>query len=130
MEFKKEVEGTKITYYVSGRLDTNTAPVLNNDLTESLEGMTELVLDLKDLEYISSAGVRVLLSAYKIMSKRSGMILRNLPDMVREVLSVTGLLDFLHNRVSFRQHNTIKEKRRFRPSLFMLPKREYWNYIN
>ena len=94
MEFKKEVEGTKISYYVSGRLDTNTAPVLNNDLTESLEGMTELVLDLKDLEYISSAGVRVLLSAYKIMSKRSGMILRNLPDMVREVLSVTGLLDF------------------------------------
>ena len=94
MEFKKSVEGTKITYSVSGRLDTNTAPMLNADLTESLEGMTELVLDLKDLEYISSAGVRVLLSAYKIMSKRSGMILRNLPDMVREVLSVTGLLDF------------------------------------
>lgn len=94
MEFKKNVEGTKITYNVSGRLDTNTAPVLNTDLTESLEGMTELVLDLKDLEYISSAGVRVLLSAYKTMSKRDGMILKNLPDMVREVLSVTGLLDF------------------------------------
>ena len=94
MEFKKNVEGTKITYNVSGRLDTNTAPVLNTDLTESLEGMNELVLDLKDLEYISSAGVRVLLSAYKTMSKRDGMVLKNLPEMVREVLSVTGLLDF------------------------------------
>ena len=94
MEFKKSTEGTKITYCVSGRLDTNTAPVLNADLTESLDGMTELVLDLKDLEYISSAGVRVLLSAYKTMSKRGGMVLKNLPDMVREVLSVTGLLDF------------------------------------
>ncbi|MBR4427630.1 MAG: STAS domain-containing protein [Spirochaetales bacterium] len=94
MEFKKSVDGTKITYSVSGRLDTNTAPMLNADLTESLEGMTELVLDLKDLEYISSAGVRVLLSAYKVMSKRGGMVLKNLPDMVREVLSVTGLLDF------------------------------------
>ena len=94
MEFKKNVEGTKITYNVSGRLDTNTAPVLNADLTESLDGMSELILDLKDLEYISSAGVRVLLSAYKTMSKRSGMVLKNLPEMVREVLSVTGLLDF------------------------------------
>lgn len=94
MEFKKNVEGTKITYNVSGRLDTNTAPVLNADLTESLDGMTELVLDLNDLEYISSAGVRVLLSAYKTMSKRGGMVLKNLPEMVREVLSVTGLLDF------------------------------------
>ncbi|MBO7348491.1 MAG: STAS domain-containing protein [Spirochaetales bacterium] len=94
MEFKKNVEGTKITYNVSGRLDTNTAPVLNADLTESLDGMTELILDLKDLEYISSAGVRVLLSAYKTMSKRGGMVLKNLPEMVREVLSVTGLLDF------------------------------------
>lgn len=94
MEFKKNVEGTKITYNVSGRLDTNTAPVLNADLTESLDGMTELILDLQDLEYISSAGVRVLLSAYKTMSKRGGMVLKNLPEMVREVLSVTGLLDF------------------------------------
>ncbi|MBO6000958.1 MAG: STAS domain-containing protein [Spirochaetales bacterium] len=94
MEFKKNVEGTKITYNVSGRLDTNTAPVLNADLTESLDGMTELILDLNDLEYISSAGVRVLLSAYKTMSKRGGMVLKNLPEMVREVLSVTGLLDF------------------------------------
>ena len=94
MEFKKNVEGTKITYNVSGRLDTNTAPVLNADLTESLDGMSELILDLKDLEYISSAGVRVLLSAYKTMSKRGGMVLKNLPEMVREVLSVTGLLDF------------------------------------
>ena len=94
MEFTKNIDGTRISYCVSGRLDTNTAPVLNEDLTKSLEGMNELVLDLKDLEYISSAGVRVLLSAYKTMNKRGGMILKNLPEMVREVLSVTGLLDF------------------------------------
>ncbi len=95
MEFKKNAEGTKLTYLVSGRLDTNTAPVLNDDLSNSIEPITDLVLDLKDLEYISSAGVRVLLSAYKAMNKKGGtMALKNLPSMVREVLSVTGLLDF------------------------------------
>ena len=63
MEFKKVKEGTKLTYTVSGRLDTNTSPELNDDIAASLGDVTELVMDIKDLEYISSAGVRVLLSS-------------------------------------------------------------------
>ena len=94
MEFKKVKEGTKLTYTVSGRLDTNTSPELNDDIAASLGDVTELVMDIKDLEYISSAGVRVLLSAYKVMKKQGTMVLKNVPEIVRIVLSVTGLLDF------------------------------------
>ena len=94
MEFKKDKEGTKLTYTVSGRLDTNTSPELNDDIAASLGDVTELVMDIKDLEYISSAGVRVLLSAYKVMKKQGTMVLKNVPEIVRSVLSVTGLLDF------------------------------------
>ena len=94
MEFTKVLEGSRLTYTVSGRLDTNTSPSLDNDISASLGGVTELVLDIKDLEYISSAGVRVLLSAYKVMKRQGSMLLRNVPDIVRSVLSVTGLLDF------------------------------------
>ncbi len=94
MEFTKVIEGSKLTYTVSGRLDTNTSPDLNDDIAASLTDVSELVMDIKDLEYISSAGVRVLLSAYKVMKKQGTMILRNVPEVVRNVLSVTGLLDF------------------------------------
>ena len=94
MEFKKNKEGDKLTYTVSGRLDTNTSPALNDDIAASLGDVKELVMDIKDLEYISSAGVRVLLSAYKVMKKQGTMVLKNVPDIVRNVLSVTGLLDF------------------------------------
>lgn len=94
MEFTKVLEGSTLTYTVSGRLDTNTSPCLDEDISASLGGVTELVLDMRDLEYISSAGVRVLLSAYKVMKKQGSMLLVNVPDIVRSVLSVTGLLDF------------------------------------
>ncbi|MBO4278851.1 MAG: STAS domain-containing protein [bacterium] len=94
MEFKKNKEGDKLTYTVSGRLDTNTSPALNDDIAASLGDVKELVMDIKDLEYISSAGVRVLLSAYKVMKKQGTMVLKNVPEIVRNVLSVTGLLDF------------------------------------
>lgn len=94
MEFIKKSEGTKLTYTVSGRLDTNTSPLLGSDLTASLSGVTDLVMDLKGLEYISSAGVRVLLSAFKTMKTQGTMTLENVSDTVREVLTVTGLIDF------------------------------------
>ena len=94
MEFKKVKEGSKLTYTVSGRLDTNTSPELNDDIAASLGDVKELVMDIKDLEYISSAGVRVLLSAYKVMKKQGTMVLKHVPEIVRNVLSVTGLLDF------------------------------------
>ena len=94
MEFTKKSEGTKLTYTVSGRLDTNTSPELSADLTSALPGVTDLVMNLKDLEYISSAGVRVLLSAFKTMKNQGQMTLENVSDTVREVLTVTGLIDF------------------------------------
>ena len=94
MEFKKVMEGSRLTYTVSGRLDTNTSPQLNDDIAVSLGDVKELIMDIKDLEYISSAGVRVLLTAYKVMKRQGTMVLRNVPDVVRNVLSVTGLLDF------------------------------------
>ena len=94
MEFKKVKEGSKLTYTVSGRLDTNTSPELNDDIAASLGDVKELVMDIKDLEYISSAVVRVLFSAYKVMKKQGTMVLKNVPEIVRNVLSVTGLLDF------------------------------------
>ena len=86
MEFKKVKEGSKLTYTVSGRLDTNTSPELNDDIAASLGDVKELVMDIKDLEYISSAGVRVLLSAYKVMKKQGTMVLKNVPEIVRNVL--------------------------------------------
>ena len=94
MEFTKKSEGTKLTYTVTGRRDTNTSPILGSDLTASLSGVTDLVMDLKGLEYISSAGVRVLLSAFKVMKTQGQMTLENVSDTVREVLTVTGLIDF------------------------------------
>ena len=73
MEITKTQEGTKLTVAVSGRLDTNTAPELDAAIKESIEGMTEVVLDIADLEYISSAGLRVLLSTQKTMMRQGSM---------------------------------------------------------
>ena len=66
MKFTKNQEGTKLTYKIEGRLDTNTSPEIMTDFEASLNGITDLVIDLEKLEYISSAGVRALLYAYKV----------------------------------------------------------------
>lgn len=80
---------------LSGRLDTTTAPVLEKNINESISESADLVLDLKGLEYISSAGLRVLLSAQKRMRKSGSMKLKNVADPVMDILEMTGFADIL-----------------------------------
>ena len=92
-EMKKTDVGTVIEVY--GRLDTTTAPVLDKTISEDIAVNTNLILDLKGLEYISSAGLRVLLSAQKRMQKQGSMKLKNVCEEVMEVFEMTGFADIL-----------------------------------
>ena len=91
MTIKKELEGNKLMVAVEGRLDTVTSP----DLDQLLEGIEALELDLTELQYISSAGLRVLLSAQKTMNKQGTMVLTGVGETVMEVFEVTGFADIL-----------------------------------
>ena len=92
----KQTEGSKLTVAVEGRVDTKTAPQLENEVFQSLDGVTELLLDLAGTSYISSAGLRVLLALYKIMHAKNGTYrLCNVNDTIRELIELTGLTDFL-----------------------------------
>ena len=96
MTISKNLAGDKLTVAVEGRLDTVTAPDLEAELKSALDGAKELVMDFSKLEYISSAGLRVLLSAFKKMDGKGGkMKVTNINEMVREVLDVTGLMSVL-----------------------------------
>lgn len=95
MEITKEVQGGQLTLELLGRLDTRTAPDLEAELRSSLDGVKELVLDMEELEYISSAGLRVLLSAQKAMNIQGSMRLRHVGEAVRDVLEITGFVDIL-----------------------------------
>lgn len=95
MTINKNVTGTTLKVEVEGRLDTMTAPELEKALKDSIEGVTELVLDFAALEYVSSAGLRVLLSAQKIMNKQGSMVIRHVCETVMEVFEVTGFSDIL-----------------------------------
>ncbi|MBQ9664821.1 MAG: STAS domain-containing protein, partial [Oscillospiraceae bacterium] len=88
-------EDAKLTVSLSGRLDTTTSPELEKSLHESLTGIAELVMDLSGLEYISSAGLRVLLSAQKLMMKQGGMKVTHVSETVMEIFEVTGFVDIL-----------------------------------
>lgn len=91
MEIVKELEGTTLTVKLEGRLDTLTAPELEEDMQGALEGVTDLVVDLEALEYVSSAGLRVLLRLMKQMKQQ--MVIRNVSELVGEVFEVTGFSD-------------------------------------
>ena len=80
---------------LEGRLDTVTAPELEAALKDALEGVETLILDFEKLDYISSAGLRVLLVAQKTMSQQGSMKIRNVNEIIREVFDVTGFSDFL-----------------------------------
>ena len=95
MKINKTVNGTELVIALNGRLDTNTAPMLDTELSSSLPGMTSLIIDMKELEYISSAGLRVLLSAHKTMSKQGKMVVKNCSDDVMDIFDVTGFTDIL-----------------------------------
>ena len=94
MTIRKEQNGGTLDIAPEGRLDTTTAPELEAEL-KNLEGVTELKFDLAGLEYISSAGLRVLLSAHKAMSPKGGMKVTNVNEIVKEVFEVTGFSDIL-----------------------------------
>lgn len=91
----KTVENGKVIFALDGRLDTINAPELENELKASLDGVNELTLDLAGLEYISSAGLRVLLSTQKIMNKQGRMMIRNVSETIMEIFEVTGFSDIL-----------------------------------
>ena len=95
MTIDKQTESGKLTTKVSGRLDTTTAPELEASLRESMDSADELILDLSDLEYISSAGLRVLLAAQKVMGKKGGMTVTGVNDVIMEIFEVTGFSDIL-----------------------------------
>ena len=95
LEISKKTENTVLEVALKGRLDTSTSPELEQFLKDNLTGVTELVIDLSDLEYISSAGLRVLLSAHKVMSCKGGLKVANVNEIVREVFEVTGFADIL-----------------------------------
>ena len=95
MKITKNMNGTALEIALEGRLDTTTAPELENELKACMDGATELTLDFSQLDYISSAGLRVLLSAHKTMSKKGGMKVTNVNEIVMEVFDVTGFADIL-----------------------------------
>lgn len=95
MEIKKVKNGTELNLAVEGRLDTTTAPQLEAELKQSISGVEKLVLDFAELEYLSSAGLRVLLAAQKVMNKQGEMIIRNVNETINEIFEVTGFIDIL-----------------------------------
>ncbi len=95
MTIQKTRNGNTLTIAPEGRLDTMTAPELEGLLKESLEGVTELVFDLEKLDYISSAGLRVLLSAQKTMNNQGSMKILHANEMILEIFEVTGFTDIL-----------------------------------
>lgn len=95
MTITKNVKGSETILAVEGRLDTNTAVQLEQEVKDAFAGCTELIFDLADLAYVSSAGLRVLLLAQKTMNKQGSMIIRNVNENVMEIFEVTGFVDFL-----------------------------------
>ena len=90
-----DTNGSELIVNLEGRLDTSTSPQLENDLKANIDGVSSLIFDIKDLQYISSAGLRVLLSAQKIMNKQGSMVIRNSSEEVKEIFDVTGFSDIL-----------------------------------
>ena len=95
MTIEKKINNEAVTLIVSGRLDTQTAPELENELDLVLPGLKELTFDMTSLEYVSSAGLRVILKAQKTMNTQGSMKLTGVNDSIMEVFDITGFLDIL-----------------------------------
>ena len=95
MTVNKIKNGNSLVIAPEGRLDTITAPELDNEIKASIDGITSLEFDLTNLEYISSAGLRVLLSAQKVMNKQGEMKVCNVNETIMEIFEVTGFSDIL-----------------------------------
>ncbi len=95
MKINKTKNENELTIAIEGRLDTTTAPMLEAELKQSISGVEKLVFDFGSLEYLSSAGLRVILSAQKVMNKQGEMIVRHVNDTIAEIFEVTGFFDIL-----------------------------------
>ena len=95
MTIDKKLNGAELTIALSGRLDTTTSPQLEAELKGSLAGIKSLHLDFQALDYLSSAGLRVLLAAQKVMNKQGSMVIHNVNDVIAEVFEITGFADIL-----------------------------------
>ncbi|MBO6116202.1 MAG: STAS domain-containing protein [Ruminococcus sp.] len=95
MTINQNKNGSKLVLAVEGRLDTTTAPQLESEIKSSISGITELEFDFSKLDYISSAGLRVLLSAQKIMNKQGSMVIHGASENLMEIFDVTGFIDIL-----------------------------------
>lgn len=95
MKIEKNQNESNLVVALEGRLDTTTAPQLEEALKNSLGGVSELIFDFGKLEYISSAGLRVLLSTYRAIPRKGRMKITNANELVKEVFEVTGFTDFL-----------------------------------
>ncbi|MBR6207404.1 MAG: STAS domain-containing protein [Oscillospiraceae bacterium] len=95
LNIQKTLENGKALFALEGRLDTTTAPELEKELRDSIDGVSALTLDFTDLEYISSAGLRVLLAVQKIMNKQGEMKVSHVNETIMEIFEVTGFSDIL-----------------------------------
>ncbi len=95
MTITRLTNGMELEVKVSGRLDTTTAPQLETELKENIGNSELLILDFSELEYLSSAGLRVILAAQKIMNKQGKMIVRNVNETIMDIFDVTGFTDIL-----------------------------------
>ena len=95
MTVETKKTGNNLEMFIKGRLDTTTSPELELKLKDALTDIKSLVIDIKDLEYVSSAGLRVLLQAQKVMNKQGSMVIRNASEDVMEIFEVTGFSDIL-----------------------------------
>ncbi len=95
MTITKKAEGEKLSIALEGRLDTTTAPQLEAELKRSIGGVSDLLFDFEKLEYLSSAGLRVLLAAQKVMNKQGTMVIKNVNETIAEVFEITGFSEIL-----------------------------------
>ena len=95
MTIEKKLVGDALTIVVAGRLDTQTAPELESELDAALPDVKDLTFDMTGLEYVSSAGLRVILKAQKVMNAQGAMKLTSVNDNIMEVFDITGFLDIL-----------------------------------
>ena len=95
MKIEKSVDASNMSLALEGRLDTMTAPLLESEIQGKLDGITNLEFDFDKLTYISSAGLRVLLAAQKIMNKQGKMVVRNACAEIKEIFEMTGFSDIL-----------------------------------
>lgn len=95
MDIIKNVNGSALNIALAGRLDTITAPALDKELKDSLPGIETLTIDFSKLEYISSAGLRVLLGAQKVMNRQGSMTVSNVSENIMEIFEMTGFSDIL-----------------------------------